>query len=163
MLLFNILGKSLTELTNKGALPSHLPSSKSASLITNIPSQKSLDEQQHAPSTQLITSTSISSNSGTTVVTNGLLATKKVVQTKTISPPVLIQVKQEPASSSCMNPQFTKPLNTQLVAIKSEPLAGQEHRQQNRNNAERCENTSHVNNNGNILKKDGKYFDRISF
>ena len=170
----------MTELTNKGPLSSSLPTSKSTSLITNIPSQKPLDtitQQQHAPST-LITSTSVSSNSGTTVVTNELVATKKVVQTKTVSPPVLIQVKQEPASSSCVIPEFTKPhfvtpsltseqlnksnenlsrpLTTHLVAVKSEPLAGQDHRLQNRNISERNENTNHVNINGHILKKEGK-------
>lgn len=105
-----------------------------------------MNQQHHGPSA-LITSTSVANNSGTTVVTNELVATKKVVHTKTISPPVLIQVKQESSSSSpCLNPNFPKPQfvspsisseqqnktnetlikalasSSQLVAIKSEPL-----------------------------------------
>ena len=170
-----ILGKTLAELTNKGSIASSIPSSKSTSLLTNIPSQKlinTISEQSHAPST-LITSTSVSSNSGTTVVTNELVSTKKVVQTKTISPPVLIQVKQEPASSSCVNQEFTKPhfitpslssdllnknneslskpIMTNLVAVKSESLAGQDPRIQNRNDS-----TNHISINGTILKKEGR-------
>ena len=149
-------------MTSKGQLSSSLPSSKSSSILTNIPSQKPIetinDQQQHAPSNTLITSTSVSSNSGTTVVTNELLSTtKKVVQTKTISPPVLIQVKQEPASSSssCVNQEFTKPTLTNLVAVKSESnLAGQEH---NRAQINRNDSTNLVNINGNVLKKEGKW------
>ena len=177
LILFNISGKALTELSNKGQILSSLPTSKSASLITNIPSQKLIDntqDQQHAPST-LITSTSVSSNTGTTVVTNEFVATKKVVQTKTISPPVLIQLKQKPASSSRANQEFTKthfiapsassdllnknnenlskPITTNLVAVKSESLAGQDHRLlQNRNDS-----TNTVNLNGSILKKEGRW------
>ena len=138
----------MTELTNKPPLPPALHPSKSTSLVSQIPSQKTIDtltQQQQAPST-LITSTSVSSNSGTTVVTNELLATKKVVQGKTISPPVLIQVKQESSSSSCGNPEFPKPKalasSSQLVAIKSEPLPCQDHQLQNGNINDRNENTN---------------------
>ena len=182
MLPYYILGKSLTELTNKTPLPPALHPSKSTSLVSHIPSQKAVDtltQQQQAPST-LITSTSVSSNSGTTVVTNELLAAKKVVQTKTVSPPVLIQVKQESSSSSCVNPEFPKPhfitpsltseqqnkgsdnlckalaSSSQLVAIKSEPLPCQDHQQQNGNINDRNENTNLIHVNGRILKKEGK-------
>ena len=178
---FHISGKSLTELTNKGQLVSSLPTSKSTSILTNIPSQKQIDsihnqQQPHSNPSTLITSTSVSSNTGTTLVTNELVTTKKVVQTKTISPPVLIQVKQEPASSSSscgVNQEFTKPhfitpsissdqLNknndglskpnlANLVAVKSEALAGQDQRLLNRNDS-----TNQININGNILKKEGK-------
>ena len=141
--------------------------------MNSIPSQKPIDtihEQQHIPFTTtpstLITSTSVSSNTGTTVVTNELVTTKKVVQTKTISPPVLIQVKQEPASSSCVNPEFTKPhfitpslssdplkpITTNFIAVKSECLAGQDHRIQNRNDS-----TNHAHINGHIVKKEGTW------
>ena len=184
---FHISGKSLTELTNKGQLVSSLPTSKSTSILTNIPSQKQIDsihnqQQPHSNPSTLITSTSVSSNTGTTLVTNELVTTKKVVQTKTISPPVLIQVKQEPASSSSscgVNQEFTKPhfitpsissdqLNknndglskpnlANLVAVKSEALAGQDQRLLNRNDS-----TNQININGNILKKEGKC-DQILF
>ena len=169
----HISGKSLTELTNKGQLVSSLPTSKSTSILTNIPSQKQIDsihnqQQPHSNPSTLITSTSVSSNTGTTLVTNELVTTKKVVQTKTISPPVLIQVKQEPASSSSscgVNQEFTKPhfitpsissdqLNknndglskpilANLVAVKSEALAGQDQRLLNRNDS-----TNQINING---------------
>ena len=145
-------GKSLTELTN-----SKIPnaSKSSTSSLINIPSQQQLS--QLTPSTLITSSTSSVSSGGSTggtaVVTNELLAagagssTKKIVHTKTISPPILhIQVKQESSSSTdgfvkptlnsiqqhngdaltttkaLASSSSSQPIHNQFTAVKSEPM-----------------------------------------